>query len=412
MDGHEEPIQRVKALEAEGKISAQEANRLIDAIKHLASDSKSQQENSERGPASGRQAPKSAAAKTSWREGGSRRSNQNDDRREHRHRRHRRRNQDRSRHQSEGFQWRWDLGDLNLSDHLGGFISDAVSNALHEMLRGDGLSKFRGIDGRWVNDTNRAQVSHLESPSGEGFTVENNNISAAHIAKLVLENSKFVSNSLKGGRIYDLALSDSEMSHNQLHGASITESELIHSTLKNVKLNGAAFHKLELRESEIEGGEWNGANMKNVVLVGSRLIGIEITGGRFKDVRLDADTVVERLRLVGSSWRRCKLSNTTFQDVRMSRQDVSDLVCESAVLTDVRFKSDWQNTVKYLTIRNFQANNVRFRDCQFDKTEFLDCAIDGLTFDGVDFSGMTLKTSNEFQDLAKQTRNSRSKNHG
>ncbi len=96
----------------------------------------------------------------------------------------------------------------------------------------------------------------------------------------------------------------------------------------------------------------------------------------------------------------------------MSRQDISDLVCESAVLTDVRFKSDRQNTMKDLTMRNFQANNVRFRDCQFDKTEFLDCAIDGLTFGGVDFSGMTLKTSSEFQDLAKQTRDSRSKNHG
>ncbi|MCZ6616497.1 MAG: pentapeptide repeat-containing protein, partial [Gammaproteobacteria bacterium] len=316
-----------------------------------------------------------------------------------------------SRNQSQGFQWRWDLGDLNLNDQLGGLISDTVSNVLNDMLRGGGRSKFRGLDGRWVNDTNRAQLSHLETPSGEGFTVEDNNISAAHIAKLVLENSKFIGNSLQGGRIYDLVLSDSEISNNHLHGASITESELTHSTLNNVKLNGAAFDKLELRDSEIEGGEWNGANMKNVVLAGSRLIEIEINGGRFKDVTLEADTVVERLRLVGSSWRRCKLSNTTFQDVTMSRQDISDLVCESTVLTDVRFKSDWQKPAKGLTMRNFQANNVRFRDCQFDNTEFLDCAIDGLRFEGVDFSGMTLTSSIEFHEYEKQTRGNRSKTH-
>jgi uncharacterized protein YjbI with pentapeptide repeats len=407
MGGSEEPIQRLKALEAEGKISAQEANRLIDAINQLAADSKSQR--SARAAASGSQPSRSAAAKTESSDGGSRHSSERHERDDHRHRRHRKR-----RHQSQGFEWRWDLGDIFQkgdffqNDQLGSFISDAVSSAVKDMFGVDGRGKFRGIDGRWVNDTNRAQVSHLETPSGEGYTVENNNISAAHIAKLVLENSKFVGNSLQGGRIFDLKLSNSEISHNHLHGASITESELIDSTLKNVKLNGAAFHRLELRESEIEGGEWNGANMKNVVLVGSRLIEIEINGGRFKDVRLDADTVVERLSLVGSSWRRCTLSNTTFQDVRVSRQDISDLVCESSVLTDVRFKSDWQQPAKNLTMCNFQANNVRFRDCKFDNTEFLDCAIDGLTFRGVDFSGMKLTTPSEFQALAKKARENRS----
>ena len=50
----------------------------------------------------------------------------------------------------------------------------------------------------------------------------------------------------------------------------------------------------------------------------------------------------------------------------MSKQDISDLVCESSVFTDVRFKSDRQQPAKDLTMRNFQANNVRFRDCQFD----------------------------------------------
>ena len=94
----------------------------------------------------------------------------------------------------------------------------------------------------------------------------------------------------------------------------------------------------------------------------------------------------------------------------MSRQDISDLVCESTVLIDVRFKSDWQKPVKDLTMRNFQAKNVRFRDCEFDKTEFLDCAIDGLTFEGVDFSGLTLTKSSEFEELAKRTR--RSTSHG
>ena len=412
MDRSEAAIQRVKALEAAGKISAQEARRLIDAVSQLASDWTSEREKSERAAASGPQARKSTAAKSASNDGGSDHSSESRHRRDQRHQRHRKWKEDTRRHQSPGFEWRWNLGDLNLNDQLGGFISDAVSNALNEMLGGDGRGKFRGIDGRWVNDSNHAQVSHLETPSGEGFTVEDNDISAAHIAKLVPENSKFVHNSLQGGRIYDLALSDSEISHNHLHGASITESELIRSTLKNVRLNGAAFHKLELRESEIEGGEWNGANMKNVVLVGSRLIEIEINGGRFKDVRLDAETVVERLRLVGSSWRRCKLSNTTFQDVTMSRQDIIDLVCESAVLTDVRFKSDWQQPVKGLTMRNFQANNVRFRDCQFDKTEFLDCAIDGLTFEGVDFSGLTLTTSSQFQDRAQHARESRRTDRG
>ena len=389
-------IQRVKALEALGKISAQEARRLIGAIGQLASESL--KDNFE---------PTSRSRSQ----------------RDHGHRRQHKRREDRGgRHQSRGSEWRWNLNDLNLGDlnlgklnlgdQLGGFISDAVSNALDEMLGGDGRGKFRGIDGSWVNDTNRAQVSHLETPSGERFTVENNRINAAHIAKLVLENSKFVGNSLQGGRIFDLALTNSEISGNHLHGASITESELINSTLKNVKLNGAAFHNLELRDAEIDGGDWNGANMKNVVLIGSRLIELEINGGRFKDVRLDADTVVERLRLAGSSWRRCTLTNTTFQDVAMSKQDISDLVCESSVLTDVRFKSDWQQPAKDLTMRNFQANNVRFRDCQFDKTEFLDCAIDGLTFEGVDFSGMTLTTSAEFQEHANQARDNRRSNNG
>ncbi len=406
MSGSEEPIQRVKALEATGKISAQEASRLIDAINQLAADSKSTEDKSER-----RTAAEFQAAKTESNDRSSDRARERHSRRDHGHRRHRRQQGDRGSRHSKGFQWRWDLGDLKLNDQLGGFIAETVSNALNEMLRGDGFSKFRGIDGRWVNDTNRAQVSHLETPSGEGFTVENNNISAAHIAKLVLNDSKFIGNSLQGGRIYDLALSNSEISDNRLHGASITESELIHSTLKDTKLSGASFDRLELRDSEIKGGEWNGANMKNVVLLGSRLIEMEINGGRFKDVRLEADTVVERLRLVGSSWRRCTLSNTTFQDVKMSRQDVGDLVCESVVLTDVRFKSDLQKPVKDLTMRNFQAKNVRFRDCLFDDTEFLDCTIDGLTFEKVDFSGMTITNSSEFRDL-DQRRNDRSTNHG
>ena len=405
-----EPVKRVEALQAEGKISAEEAGRLIDAITKLALDSKPQDEKSDRSTASRTQAPRSAAAKTTSNDRDYDDARDRQHRRDERHRRHRRRHEEKGRHRSEGFQWKWDLGDLNINEHLGGFISDAVSSAFSELLRGDGLSKFRGIDGRWVNDTNHAQVSHLETPTGEGFTVENNRISAAHIAKLVLEDSKFIDNSLQGGRIYDLTLRNSEISHNQLHGASITESELIDSTLKNAKLNGASFDKLELRQAEIDGGEWNGANMKNVVLDNSRLIEIVIKGGRFKDVTLEADTVVERLRLVGSSWRRCNLSNTTFQDVKMSRQDISDLVCESTVLIDVRFKSDWQKPVKDLTMRNFQAKNVRFRDCEFDKTEFLDCAIDGLTFEGVDFSGLTLTKSSEFEELAKRTR--RSTSHG
>ena len=73
MDGSEEPIRRVEALRSEGKISEQEAVRLIDAITQLASDTKSQRTKSNHAEASGTSRP---AAKTRSRDGSSERAGQ------------------------------------------------------------------------------------------------------------------------------------------------------------------------------------------------------------------------------------------------------------------------------------------------------------------------------------------------
>jgi uncharacterized protein YjbI with pentapeptide repeats len=316
-------------------------------------------------------------------------------RRGYRHRRHRRRHG-----QGADFE--------RVFDHLGNDIERAMG-AGARTLRWALKSGLHLKGSHWGADSNNAVFSRADAPAGRDFVCEDNELAVSHLKDLRLNRSTFSHNELNAASMQDIELNESRATGQRLRGSSIKGALVEHGELADNEFNGVGVVNLTVSQGRLAGCHFNGAQVRDFGISGSSVEGSRFNGTKLKTVVVRADSIVKGLSLngvLGRNWlcEDAVISETQFRGVR-----VDGLVMKRSGLERVVFKTtDWSERLEHSSLglmRDVELQRVILKDCCFEDCRFDGTRLEGfdasdLTFRGVDFTGLVIRSADEFARLA------------
>jgi uncharacterized protein YjbI with pentapeptide repeats len=283
-------------------------------------------------------------------------------------------------------------------------VGETIAAVIHDTFDGFlGLKthRKRGDQG-WLDPGNLLRVSHVERPQGEDWQFLDNQLTASNIKALALYHSTFVDNRLSGASITQTEIRHGNFSDNILNGGSLSKIQLHDSGIHEVVLNGTACANLKAFESSISESHWNGAQVKNVEVRQSTICALQLNGSGVRDSEFAGGTVIDDVRLNGTTWRQASFHDSQLNGVVFRGQDTTDWQCHASVLEDVQFRRHDGDRLLFekVVFRGFTGRDLQFVNCRFHNCRFEDFSAEGLRFQDVDFSDQVITTADELKQLA------------
>lgn len=383
----QEEIKRILRLVEDGKLTGEQASRMIDALQSAAAHIEAQASTAIEETAERADAKRSGTRR--------RQSDRGHDERRERHGSRRRRHY-RHRH---GFE--------HLFDDLGVDLQQAVGDAVRGVFKAAG-----GIGEEWVNSSNKLVFAKAEAPTGEHYKVDGNVIAVSQLGGLRFVEAEFCRNQMHGSATRDLNLEDAVFSGNALRGSSLKAVSVHNAEANDNQFNGAKVSRLTLCGGAFTNNAVSGAEIRALRLNESRIADLSLRGvklknvglerSEFRDVRLSG-VVASDWTLVGSSWCRVRLRGVVVDNLAAHDANLVDCVFAGYRGRRVEFPLNGSEAMpmRGLTLRNVTMKDCKFANCKFDDTtiENVD-GVEGLRFKDVDFAGKTISSAPALAALA------------
>ncbi|MYE81169.1 MAG: hypothetical protein F4X36_04865 [Gammaproteobacteria bacterium] len=292
----------------------------------------------------------------------------------------------------------------NLGREFGNVLARA-SKGIGEALRPES----------WVNETNPATFSKAEPPGGDDFRCEGNSLNLARVTRMRLLESTFADNELHAAGIERFDCDGSVFARNALRASSIERFELEDGTVTDNQCNASRLAAWRLSSASVERCRLNATQATDVALSGSTIREARWNAVQLSGMTLDDDTALDGLALNGVAGRDWTFHDTKLIDSSVSGLRIVGLTCRSTRLAHCTLRhGDWVRGIdprERFALRNVRMEHTvlehcEFVDCRLDDTTFEHVEVSGLVFRDVDFSGMTLKSSEELAELASTGRES------
>ncbi|MYB37452.1 MAG: hypothetical protein F4Y26_08740 [Gammaproteobacteria bacterium] len=382
-----EEINRILKLVEAGELTGDQAAQMIDAITGAAG--------------------ASAHAGQPW-PGESRRHTGDRERRHHGgHRRHGQRRRDHGRHRRRGFE---DLGDLGIDIEAAvNFGADAMRRAWGDAMRGGSASGWGA--------SNSIMFSKCDAPEGKDFRVEDNQLVVSQVVDLRLDSSEFRGNQLNAAGIGGADLRGTEFADNGLRGSSLKEVRAEGSRILANQLNGVQIAKFTLADSAFRRNSMNATQFKDVGLADSRIRSSQFNAARLRSVMLKGETNVKTCEFSAVRGRDWVLDAARLDEVKFKGISAAGLIVTRTRLTNCTWMGSWAGSmeasvmgrgvdaqrpghIRDFTLEDVELEDCEFVDCRFDRTAIRGVKAKGLRFDDVDFSGLTITSTDQFAGLA------------
>ena len=297
-------------------------------------------------------------------------------------------------------------------DHLGDDIERAMG-AGARTLRWALKSGLQLKGSQWGAQSNSTVLSRADAPSGRDFVCEDNELAVSSLKDLRLNRSTFSHNELNAASMQDVELTDSRVTGQRLRGSSIKGALVEGGELTDNEYNGVAVVNLTVGQGRLTGSHFNGAQLRDFGISASAVEGARVNGSKLKTVVVRSDSIVKGLALNGVLGRNWLCEDSVISETRFRGVRVDGLVLKHSGLERVVFKTtDWTERLEHNSLglmRDVELQRVILKDCTFEDCRFDGTRLQGfdaadLTFRGVDFSGLVIKTTDEFARLA-QARN-------
>ena len=317
-----------------------------------------------------------------------------------RHRRHRRRSRGK----------RADPSIDQVFEELGEEIQQIVDMG-SKVFRGAFIKSSLFSPSDWVNQTNTSTFAKVEEPQGQDFECLDNQITVSQIRNLILNRSEFCNNEFNAAAIADVEVFEGAFCKNALRGSSLKKVLSEQGAFSGNQINGAQLSRFTLKNAQFADNTLNGAQIRELGMVESSLERSHLNGVRLRSLVLRDETRVSELNLHGVFGKSWLLEGAALSDLRLTGLKIDGLHIDHSGLEKCSIRStEWterlmQNEpllVDQLTLQRVIMRNCHFNDCIFDGTLIKDCQIENLTFDKVDFSDLTLSSSDELIKLARQ----------
>jgi uncharacterized protein YjbI with pentapeptide repeats len=323
---------------------------------------------------------------------------------------------ERSRHGSRRRRHRWRHGrggDFErVFDHFGDDIEKAMgagARTLRWALKSGLHLKGTG----WGAASNSAVFSRADAPTGQDFVCEDNELAVSHLKDLRLDRSTFSHNELNAASLQGVELNDSHATGLRLRGSSIKGALIENGELLDNEFNGVGMVNLTVSRGRLTGSHFNGAQVRDFGISASAVEGSRFNGTKLKTIVIRSDSLVKGLALNGVLGRNWLCEDAVISETQFIGIRVDGLVLKHSGLERVVFKTtNWTERLEHNSLglmRDVELHGVilkdcRFEDCRFDGTRLEGFDASELTFCGVDFTGLVIKTRDEFARLA-QARN-------
>jgi uncharacterized protein YjbI with pentapeptide repeats len=277
----------------------------------------------------------------------------------------------------------------------------ALKSGLH--LKGTG----------WGAASNSAVFSRADAPTGQDFVCEDNELAVSHLKDLRLDRSTFSHNELNAASLQGVELNDSHATGLRLRGSSIKGALIENGELLDNEFNGVGMVNLTVSRGRLTGSHFNGAQVRDFGISASAVEGSRFNGTKLKTIVIRSDSLVKGLALNGVLGRNWLCEDAVISETQFIGIRVDGLVLKHSGLERVVFKTtNWTERLEHNSLglmRDVELHGVilkdcRFEDCRFDGTRLEGFDASELTFCGVDFTGLVIKTRDEFARLA-QARN-------
>jgi uncharacterized protein YjbI with pentapeptide repeats len=262
---------------------------------------------------------------------------------------------------------------------------------------------------QWGGDSNSAVLSRADAPSGQDFVCEANELSVSHLRDLRLNRSTFSHNELNAASFQDVELNDSKVTGQRLRGSSIKGGLIESGELTDNEYNGVGIVNLTISKGRLTGCHFNGAQIRDFGISSSGVEASRFNGTKLKTVVIRADSIVKGLSLNGVLGRNWLLEDAVVSETQFHGKRVDGLVLKHAGLERVVFKTThWterfdqspRGLMRDVELQQVILKDCTFEDCRFDGTRFEGFDAANLTFRGVDFTGLVIRSADDLARLA------------
>lgn len=383
----EEALKRVLRLLREGRLTEEQAESMIEAIRS-------------------RGQPGAGEEQAVFHEDDGEASGSSD--KETRHTRRARRGRRRRTYSRRG-----KYGHVQVDVDLGDTVADAISGGLHAA---SSAIKQAGRTGPvfWLNESNVSTLSRLEDPGGADFKCEDNNITVSQLRDVLLSSSSFCDNEVNASGIKGLEARSSDFCGNELHGSSIKHLTLEEGKVSNCQLNGSQISNATVRKGKLHDCTFNGAQFRDLNIDDAGVADSDFNGANVSSLVVSDHAEVGNLCLNGVKCRDMTIEGGRLVNVRISGLRLDAFHLGACQLNDVTFRNETPRgyaeprrhgrpLVRDTKLESVTADNVAFIRCRFDGTVMRNCHLKDMTFRDVDFSDMTIESADAISGLAEST---------
>jgi uncharacterized protein YjbI with pentapeptide repeats len=292
-------------------------------------------------------------------------------------------------------------------------IGDDIERALGAGARTLRWALHEGLhlkSSEWGDASNSVVLSRADAPTGSEFVCQNNQLAVSQLKRLKLVRATFSDNELNAASIEEVELNESRMTGQCLRGSSIKGGLLENSEMSGNELNGARLVHLTASRGKLIGCHFNGSQVRDLGIADSALEDSRCNGTKLKTLVLRNDSLVKNLRLNGVLARDWLFEAAVLSDVQFSGLRVDGLAIRRGGLEAVTFKTArWRDRrdddelplMRGVDLTRVILKHCTFVDCRFDGTRLEGFEASGLTFDGVDFGNRVIRSAAELEQLAK-----------
>lgn len=320
-------------------------------------------------------------------------------------------------------------------DSTGGFNATA---ALHDMVDaaiGVGATVGRAatvLGGELANMVHRAEggnsvtLSKVDEPSGDAFTFRGNTFNVSRVSHLVFNQAQ----------VHDNVINASKMAHLSVTRGRFSQCTVAGSSMSHVAIEGLASDALATEVAE-GGKERQGVpptGLHAVTFNASKFTRVSLAGGSVLEATAFQAAAVKQWSLTeNSAIRNSKFNNANLADVTLQRASLQNVTVERSglqvlALRDVTLEDvlvsgagghsitvaggTWKNVkiwrqmggndclLEESRFENCTLTNCEFSGCTFRRTTLRGLNLTGITVRNVDFTGMVLETDEAFRQAA------------
>jgi uncharacterized protein YjbI with pentapeptide repeats len=253
---------------------------------------------------------------------------------------------------------------------------------------------------------NAQGLSRVERPEGEDFTFQDNKFAFSRVHSIHLVRSTMKNNAFKAATVQHLEMEDGTLLDSSFAGASLHDVTVKGAEMKNVDVSGAKVKGLSLRDgstvadSAIAGGYVHALELSRQ----SRLAGAHLQGMKLHEIRLAASTAND-LTVRNAGLHDWEIEDSTLSGCRIENIGMQDVKVKKSVLTSVVFRQETEGSftrVQDLGIEDCDLDGCEFIECRIRDTRFKGITAKGLVIRGKDLTGLRLEKTEDLAALAEK----------